>query len=395
MRFIGSSYAEITVMCLSCQRLEVRLASYNVENLFSRAKAMNLRDRAKGKPVLDRFARLNALLGEHNYSAAAKRQMVQLLDELGLDKSDTGPFVLLRQNRGQLVKRPKAGGLEIVAGGRADWVGSLELIAAPIDEEAMRNTARVMIELQADVLAVVEAESRPALAAFNNGIVGSLDPAGQTPFAHVMLIDGNDARGIDVGLLTAAPVTIGNMMSHVDDRAANGQLVFSRDCPEFELALPSGESFRLLVNHFKSKGFGSQATSNARRRLQAERVGTIYENRIAAGEKYIAVVGDFNDTPASAALAPLIAATDLKDAFLHPAFDDGGFPGTFGSCTAANKIDYLLLSPALFARVRTGGVLRKGMWPGVRPKRWEVYEELKQPMNTGSDHAAVWVDIDL
>jgi hypothetical protein len=28
-------------------------------------------------------------------------------------------------------------------------------------------------------------------------------------------------------------------------------------------------------------------------------------------------------------------------------FDDGGFPGTFGTRAARNKIDYVLLSPSL------------------------------------------------
>lgn len=315
-----------------------------------------------------------------------------MLLELGLEKSDRGPLVMLGQNRGDLVKRPKSGGLEIVAEGRADWVGSLELIPAPIDEEAMRNTARVMIELKADILAVVEAESRPALAAFNADIVGSL---GGTPFSHVMLIDGNDPRGIDVGLLTGPDVLIGNMRSHVDDRSNDAQPIFSRDCPEFELSMPSGKRLLLLVNHLKSKGYGSQSTSNARRHLQAERIKSIYETAVAHGEEHIAIVGDFNDTPGSAALDPLLKQTDLRDAFTHPAFDDGGYPGTYGSCTAANKIDYLLLSPKLFDKVESGGVLRKGMWPGVRPRRWDVFEELQKPQHAGSDHAAVWVDIDL
>lgn len=370
----------------------MRLASYNVENLFSRAKAMNLGSWANGKPILEKFAKLNALLGEQSYSAAMKRRMIELFVELGLEKSDTGPFVMLRQNRGKLLKRPKATGLEIAAKGRADWIGSLELILAAVDEEAMRNTARVMIELQADVLAVVEAENRPALMAFNHDIVGSLNGIS---FAHVMLIDGNDGRGIDVGLLTQEALPIGYMRSHVDDRADDGQLIFSRDCPEFEISLPSGKRFFVLVNHLKSKGYGSQSTSDARRRLQAERVKAIYEDLVKRGEKYIAIVGDFNDTPTSKALAPLLQHTDLRDAFEHPSFDDGGYPGTYGSCNASNKIDYLLLSPAMYAEVQGGGVLRKGMWPGVRPKRWDVYDELQEPQNAGSDHAAVWVDINL
>lgn len=236
----------------------MRLASYNVENLFNRAKAMNLEGWAEGRPVLERFARLNQLLGEPIYTDQDKAQMVKLLTELGLSKSDKGPFVILRQNRGSLVKRPKAGGLEIVANGRTEWVGSLELIDAPVDLEAMRNTARVMIDLQADVLAVVEAESRPALRDFNTEIIGAL---GGPLFKHVMLIDGNDARGIDVGLMTAEGYPIGQLRSHVDDSAANGELIFSRDCAQFQIPLPSGKRLIVLVNHLKSKGFGGLAAS--------------------------------------------------------------------------------------------------------------------------------------
>ncbi|CCJ73239.1 Endonuclease/exonuclease/phosphatase [Cronobacter condimenti 1330] len=40
-----------------------------------------------------------------------------------------------------------------------------------------------------------------------------------------------------------------------------------------------------------------------------------------------------------------------------------------------------------------GGVIRKGMWPGERPVKWEVYPELKKPQQAGSDHAALWVDL--
>ena len=37
-------------------------------------------------------------------------------------------------------------------------------------------------------------------------------------YRHVMLVDGNDLRGIDVGLLTTARRPIVNVESHVDDR---------------------------------------------------------------------------------------------------------------------------------------------------------------------------------
>lgn len=369
----------------------MRLASYNVENLFSRAKAMNLGSWAEGRPVLQRFAALNALLGELNYTAVRKKKMAQLMVELGLEKSDTGPYVELRRSRGDLLTRPKAGGIEITAAGRAGWIGSLLLREAPVDETATRLTARVIADLQADVLAVVEADSRPALVDFNDTLIKPLGRA----FRHIMLIDGNDSRGIDVGVMTGAAYPLGLMRSHVDERNAKGEALFSRDCAQFQISTPAGGELVLLVNHLKSKGYGTPAASNARRLEQAQRVQLIYQALRDKGVQHIAVVGDFNDTPGSATLAPLLQSGDLRDAFSHPAFDAGGYPGTYASCTASNKIDYLLLSPALYAKVQAGGVWRQGLWPGVRPVRWPRYPELTQPVHAASDHAAAWVDLDL
>ncbi len=370
----------------------MRIAAYNLENLFDRPKAMNMETWQDGKAILDKFAKLNALLGELAYSTAAKNKMADLMVELGLEKSDEGPFVILRRNRGGLLKRPREGGIEIIADARADWVGSLELREEPIDETSMRNTARVLSDLEADVIGVIEAESRPALRDFNKLIIPAVDG---TPFRHVMLIDGNDSRGIDVGLLCRRGYPIISMRSHVDDQAPNGENIFSRDCPEYAVETPAGNRLVILVNHFKSKGFGGPAESNARRKSQARRVAEIYKGLADAGEKFVAVVGDLNDTPESDPLEPLLAGSDLKDAFVHPQFDDGGHPGTYGSCTATNKIDYLLLSPALMAKVVKGGVIRMGMWPGVRPRKWDVYPELEEKRDAASDHAAIWVDVDI
>lgn len=219
---------------------------------------------------------------------------------------------------------------------------------------------------------------------------------GGTPYANVMLIDGNDQRGIDVGLLTREDYDIGLMRSHVHDESG-GKTIFSRDCPEYQVALPNGGSLWVLINHFKSKGYGSTSASNARRKLQAETVADHYQRLIAAGHDKVVVVGDLNDTPNSAPLAPLVQDTDLRDVSEHPSFDTGQFPGigTYGLGNDNNKIDYLLLSPALFTRISAGGVFRKGAWPGSRPVRWPVYPQLKRKIHAASDHHALWVDIDV
>lgn len=374
------------------QECSMRLAVYNVENLFSRAKVMNETDWASGRDTLKQFSDLNGLLGEETYTPAVKTKMVTLMADLGLTKQDQGPYVILRRNRGALVKRPQTGGLEIVADGRADWVGSLELRSEPIDHESMLMTARVIRDVNADILGVVEAESRPALKQFDASIVHAV---GGVPYENVMLIDGNDERGIDVGISYRDGMTLDFMRSHVMDEQPNGHAIFSRDCPEYHFRTPSGQRLLVMVNHFKSKGFGSPASSNAKRKAQAERVRAIYDERRAEGLDHIAIIGDLNDTPGSDPLAPLHQGTAMRDVFTHANFDTGGYPGTFGLCNAANKIDYMLLSPSLFQRVTGGGVFRKGMWPGVQPPRWVTYPELTRPVHAGSDHACLFVDVNL
>jgi endonuclease/exonuclease/phosphatase family metal-dependent hydrolase len=369
----------------------MRLASFNLENIFDRAKALNQATWAAGKPALEAVARLNQIFGKTAYTAADRTAILAGLTKLGLAKSDEGgPFARLRQNRGHLLKRPRSGPPQVVATGRADWIGWVELKMEEVDEIATRTTAQVVRDVHADVVGVIEVDNRVALGRFNSALLPAVST---TPYPHVMVIDGNDDRGIDVGLLSRFPIA--TMRSHVDD-AEGGNPVFSRDCPEYEITLPGGESLLLLVNHLKSKGYGSQASSNARRLVQARRVREIYDSRRQGGALNIAIVGDFNDTPASAPLAPLLGAgSDLRDVNAHPSFVDDGRPGTFANGTASGKIDYILLSPALFARVQQAGVWRKGVWGGTHGTLWEIYPEMTKAVHAASDHAAVWVDLDL
>ena len=367
------------------------LASFNLENLFDRAKAFNLDTIADGKVILDKFGKLNNLFAKPTYTPAVKKEILASLKDLGVLKDDNGgEFVRLRQNRGKLLKRPKSGPVQVVADGRADWIGWLELKTEQVNEIATQNTARVLRDVQADVIGTIEVDNRIALQRFNEQLLPSVNVQ---PYPHVMLIDGNDERGIDVGLLSRFP--IGTMRSHVDDLKAN-LLIFSRDCPEYEILLPSGGKLLLLINHLKSKGFGTQADSNERRLRQAERVRAIYEERRQDGMTRIAVIGDFNDTPDSSPLAPLLTqGSNLRDVSTHPNFQGDGRPGTFGNGSKSQKIDYILLSPELFNLVNTAGVFRKGVWGGKNGDLFPHFPEMTKAIHAASDHAALFVDLNI
>ncbi len=370
----------------------MKLASYNVENLFRRARALNMETWADGKEVLTKYTMLNGIFNKQAYTPADKRRIVQLMGELGIDKKDDGSkFVILRQNKGKLVKRPQAGGLEVVANGRQDWVGWLDLKVDDVDDVATRNTARVVKAIGADVLAVIEAENRPALIRFSDSLLPAVEG---TAYNHLMLIDGNDERGIDVGIMMRKQYEITRMNSHVDDADEKGR-IFSRDCAEYWIRSQAGKELIILVNHLKSKGFGAKDDSDEKRLRQARRVAQLYKELTKAGNKNVAIVGDFNDTPDSDALKPLLKQTDLRDVSELANFDDGGRPGTFGNGTAANKIDYILLSPALFAKAKRGGIYRMGVWGGTNGDLFPHLPEITKPSEAASDHAAIWAEIDI
>jgi predicted extracellular nuclease len=371
----------------------MRIASYNVENLFTRAKALNLDTWAEGKPILEKFAELNAIFEEVAYTPAHKERMLLLLKELGLEKVNESQFVILRVNRGEFVKRGRFAGPSITASGRGDWVGWLELRTEIINETSTRNTAQVVRDLDPDVLGVIECEGRNALLQFSTQL---LPAVGGTPFDTAMLIDGNDERGIDVGLMAKRGYVINWMKSHVDDKEDGSRHhIFSRDCPEYGIYTPSGQTVWVLVNHFKSKGYGAQDTSNAKRLSQAAQVARIAERLKTESAPLIAVIGDLNDTPDSDPLHPLFNGAGFRDISDHPDFQSDGHPGTYQRGGAKDKIDYILLSPALYERVQRGGVWRKGVWGPNKNPSWEVYPEMTSSYHAASDHAALWADLDV
>jgi endonuclease/exonuclease/phosphatase family metal-dependent hydrolase len=374
----------------------MRIASFNVENLFDRAKALELEPKAAA-PILNAYAELNTLLDEPEYTAKVRKAIQQGLDDLTLTRSDESEFVILRQNHGRLLKRPRTGPPEIVANGRADWIGWVELKTRTVNATALSNTAKVILDVDPDILGVVEVDNRVAMKRFADaGLVRNRRPH----YPHVMVVDGNDDRGIDVGILLRDTFTLGSIHSHVDDLEDKRPL-FSRDCPEYEVFTPAGERIVVLVNHLKSKrntppkGTGRAETSDTRRRKQAARVAEIYARLQKEGVANVVVLGDLNDTPESKPLAPLLRETDLTDVIAHPEFDDGGRPGTWGNCTASGKFDYILLSPAMFERCTGGGVFRKGMFGGTTGTLWEHYPTVTRPVEAASDHAAVYADFDI
>lgn len=287
-----------------------------------------------------------------------------------------------------------------MASGRSDWIGWAELISEPVNETAVRMTAAVITEVNANVLCVVEAEDRPSLVRINLELLNDR-------YGHIMLVDGNDPRGIDIGLCCDTPIQVASIRSHVDtpDPAGTGRPLFSRDCPVYQLRLPNGTELWLLLNHLKSQSFTSGNPDPLRSRQSTE-VRAIYDRLRTEGAQLVAVMGDLNKGPTNdqppqhPTLEPLLGPdSPLVDATTLPGFELGPRPGTFQSCSLRNRLDYILLSPELAAAATDGGIFRKGLWgtPTNKnpPQDWAVFPQITESIHAASDHAAVWIDLNL
>jgi endonuclease/exonuclease/phosphatase family metal-dependent hydrolase len=391
--------------------MPLRLATFNVENLFDRAKALNTTTWAEGRPILQAFDQFNTLANQTSYSDADKQAMLAALEtlkvlqrtpagSLRLNRNPFNAWALLRENRGDFLKQPRSGDVQIVASGRSDWIGWAELISETVNETAVRMTAAVITEVDANVLCVVEAEDRPSLVRMNIELL-------HDQYGHIMLVDGNDPRGIDIGLLCDARIEVVSIRSHVDvpDPEGTGRPLFSRDCPVYQLRLADGSDLWLLLNHLKSQSFTSRDPDPLRSRQSTE-VRAIYDRLRAEGARLIAVMGDFNKGPTNdqppqhPTLEPLLGPdSPLVDATTLPGFDLGPRPGTFQSCSLRNRLDYILLSPELADVATGGGIFRKGLWgtPTNKnpPQDWTVFPQIKKAIHAASDHAAVWIDLNL
>lgn len=304
---------------------DIRLATFNCENLFSRPKIFKeSRDRS-----LELLHYVKLLQKELTRDVFDQVRIRELRDELK-------GYVRIRNIRGKYSK----------AAGADDWLGWVDLTPKLSDDLAIKNTARVISDIDADVICLIEVENRPALQEFHNGLLYDqyLEPSGKQGYDRILLIDGNDRRGIDISVMSRLPIMW--IRSHMHERTMynNREIpTFSRDCLEVQIELENESPLHLFINHFKSKGYSPQNDhlSNRRRKGQAERVAELVDEHDLQTEN-IVVAGDLNDGADSFSLVPLLTKGDLYNVNLEL---DPSERGTYR--TGKEQLDYLIISSAL------------------------------------------------
>ena len=359
----------------------MRIATFNTENLFSRAKVFTLASNVESGKILKKIGDLQTELKKPVYDKALILSLYKSLKE----------YIEIAEDRGKLFKRSLFAIKGVAANGVADWDGSIQFKREKFTETTRVNTSKVLKSLNADVQCLVEVENRETMNSFNS------DMLGQHKFPFNMLIDGNDPRGIDVGLLSRYPIK--NIRTHIFDKEKPGSksFVFSRDCLEVELQVSATKSLHVLCNHFKSKGYSSsQAASDKRRKLQADRVKEILKANYDLKTDLVVVLGDFNDTPDSKPLQDLLATPNLTDVLSLKFGDDVNLRYTY-FYKKKNQIDFILVSKPLKDAFKDCGLERRGMFElntitnGVEKR----FDTVTSTSNAASDHAGIWAEFDV
>lgn len=347
--------------------MTLRVATFNAENLFDRAKVFDL-DWAVGKVIL---ADVAALQGELRREVFDKPEIRRLLNAVE-------GYAKIVEVRGKWRS----------AKGARDFQGWVELTRGRVSELAQHNTARVIAALNADIACLCEIEDRIVLSRFHNEILAPkhLQPDHLPRYPYNILIDGNDARGIDVAILSRFP--FGTIRTHIHDRQGNTP-IFSRDCLEVEILLPTGQSCWLLANHFKSKGYnsGSDPGGRKRRRLQADRVAQILQGHDLQNG-LVVVAGDLNDTPDSPSLTPLVSQPVL---FNVTGQLPAGDRWTYHFSGKNQQLDYLFVSAPLRTALARVAIERRGIFNVEKYSggALHAFPTVKSDRDSASDHGAI------
>jgi len=345
----------------------LRIATYNCENLFSRPKIFE-QTAKRSNQLLGYVAQLQEALKNNVFDHKRIKEL----------EGKLRGFATVNDLRGDHTK----------AVGAQEWMGGVELVRADITDTAVKNTARVISDVNADVICLIEVEDRNLLQKFHDDLLQKefLQPSARAGYTYILLVDGNDPRGIDVSFMSRIPVL--SMQSHIHEFTDyDGKQVrtFSRDCLEVQLETPDEKVLHLKINHFKSMGYSPKTDpkSNRRRLGQAKRVTELLDQHDLQNE-YVIVAGDLNSDPTSPSLEPLTNKNGLYNVNLElPAGDRG----TFG--TGKNQLDYLFISEALKKHLQTVQLERRGVFT---KSKWKPYPTVKSQRTQASDHAAVFAE---
>ncbi|TNE87555.1 MAG: endonuclease/exonuclease/phosphatase [Deltaproteobacteria bacterium] len=265
------------------------------------------------------------------------------------------------------------------------------------DPTSKRLSAETMLALDADVIALQEVEGLDVLKLFRDRYLG-----GPEAYPHALVIDGNDGRRIDVGVLSRLPIVHARSWQHLREA---GEYVFDRDCLEVDVEGPLGR-LTLYVNHFKSMRAPNRTEGSGRALTRARRVAQCAAVRRIVCERFgedpsdapFVVLGDFNDFleddhQGKSGIRELVHWSAVEDVVARLPADQRWthfYQGGRGLAPAYRQLDFVLASRGLAARnPALPEIERRGQPLRARKAEVERFEGVGRDRPKSSDHCPV------
>ena len=371
----------------------MKIATFNIENLFHRDD--HLIRKTISQSVKAWMQELEDLLRKDSRIESDYGRMRELSFLLGFHKAAVEPYVVMRRKGGQHFLQQRETCFDYRASEYTGWSGWIKLASRPIPEIAVQNKAKVISEINPDILVLQEVEDRFALMEFNAQYLPE-----EVRFEEIVVVPGNNPHGLDLGLMLKNGYRLGSMTTHCNE-TSRGEKLFDNDFQEYEVKGPAGNVVSIFSAHLCEAGEEKQ-TSDVRRKRQGSRMAEAYNNLLKRDQNKI-VVGTLNAPSYCESISPLLRETDLVEVKKHNSFNvdfDAGIDASYYSLGAyraginLKQKDYMLLSPGLFNRVKRAGLNRKGIWP-EKKDQFRTYETLNSERHQASSHPLIWGDIDL
>ena len=403
----------------------IRIATFNIENLFARLEFAD-----PTRPADNR-------IGMYVFPDTAEARVARRTAEATLS-DDT------RQLTAQALLDTDA---DVVALQEVDNEAGLQLFRdvyltptlAPRIADAIKQRLPALREqahaLPGDAAANLKRLMADARAEIERGAI----------YGYARVIEGNDKRGIDVGLLSRKPLLRISSHAHwtyrdfglwnpdlasaIDGerrgredqpaRATPNDRIFRRDCLEVDVDLGEGRTLTIYNCHFKANPPHREATYPIRL-AEAKALRRIIRMRFGktAAEAPWVICGDLNDyveldgdrtmadlvtgQPTRSALAPLLDASDGRAPFAFDANQLIADPrdrwtSYFPRDDAYSQLDHILLSPALWRANqdkkptigRAGQPYRASRYTGPR------YPRIGFDRPKASDHCPIVMELDV
>lgn len=371
----------------------MRIATFNIENIFQRDT--RLIDQFRSQSILKWFDEFDDLRKNRAKGVREIHRMRELHYLIGFHNSVMEPNPGLSRKTGRLYLRQKD--FPDYSEGYSQSPAAAERKNySPNSTSSVRNKARLISEVNPDVLILQEVEDRYALLGFNRNYLPVPDQ-----FAQVISMSGNDSQGRGMGLLLKKDFSLKSIKTY-SNLTQNQKSVFDKDFQIYHLTSPVGKDV-LIFNVHLQDSYGQKKLNDQRRRLQSHKVTEVYQEFLKSGFKNIIVAGTFNSPSFSNSLLPIFRDSDLKDMKYHPSFNvdfDKGKNadyfrlGAYRMGVNIRQRDYMLLTRELLKKIECCGLNRKGIWP-EKVRQWRCFNTVNRLKDQASSHPLIWADINL